>query len=238
MGQRRPRRSDARPSRRSAATAAIARRIAHLAARLMAEHGIDDYAPPSARPRARPGCRTRRAARRRRDRGGAARRTRRSIGGDEQSRRLRALREEALRVDARLRGVPTAAGRSVLAGTAATEHSDINLQLFADDAKARRDVPAQRGSLPLSTQARRRVRRGDATRRRRRDRARRDDGTVIGSPCSTLDDERARQRATRRTDEPLERARAAPRSKRCSPPTEPLYRRLASASAPRRARSR
>lgn len=109
--------------------------IAHLAARLMAEDGIEDYALAK-RKAARQAGMTDTRELPNNDEIDAALRTYQQIYHQEAHRdRLRALRQEALRAMRELAQFNPHLTGSVLSGNAG-KYADINLQLFTDSAKA------------------------------------------------------------------------------------------------------
>jgi len=113
----------------------LRRHIAYLAARLMAEDGIADYATAKQKAARQAGL------------GDAAvlpdnseieeqlREYQGLYQSEEQPARLRELREVAVRVMREFEEFRPVLVGSVLNGTA-TQHSDVNLQVFTDDAKA------------------------------------------------------------------------------------------------------
>ena len=109
-------------------------RIAHLAARLMAEDGIENYATAKRKAARQAGVSDERQLPTN-DEIDAALRTHQTLYGGELHRaRLRALREQALAVMAELdRFNPYLTG-SVLSGSAG-KYADINLQLYAESVK-------------------------------------------------------------------------------------------------------
>jgi hypothetical protein len=109
-------------------------RIAHLAARLMAEDGIEDYAVAKRKAARQAGVADTRQLPTN-DEVDAALRTHQTLyGGDTHVNRLRELRSRALEVMEELgRFNPYLTG-SVLSGSAG-KYADINLQLFTDQGK-------------------------------------------------------------------------------------------------------
>src|SRR5919106_1647932 len=109
-------------------------RIAHLAARLMAEDGIEDYAiakRKAARQAGVPG--TRRLPTN--EEIDAALRTHQTLyGGEEHRERLRELRERAIEIMSELERFNPYLTGSVLSGNAG-KYADINLQLYTESAK-------------------------------------------------------------------------------------------------------
>lgn len=110
-------------------------RIAHLAARIMAEDGVEDYATAkrkAARQAGVPG--TRRLPTN--EEIDAALRTHQTLyGGDEHRERLRDLRERAIEIMCELERFNPYLTGSVLSGNAG-KYADINLQLYTESAKA------------------------------------------------------------------------------------------------------
>jgi hypothetical protein len=110
-------------------------RIAHLAARIMAEDGVEDYATAkrkAARQAGVPG--TRRLPTN--EEIDAALRTHQTLyGGEEHRERLRDLRERAIEIMCELERFNPYLTGSVLSGNAG-KYSDINLQLYTESAKA------------------------------------------------------------------------------------------------------
>jgi hypothetical protein len=109
-------------------------RIAHLAARLMAEDGIEDYARAKRKAARQAGVSDTRQLPTN-DEIDAALRTHQSLyRPDEHRDRLRMLREHAVRVMTELAAFNPHLTGSVLSGNAG-KYADINLQLYADDEK-------------------------------------------------------------------------------------------------------
>ena len=109
-------------------------RIAHLAARLMAEDGIEDYAAAKRKAARQAGMPDTRQLPTN-DEIDAALRTHQALyGGDAHRNRLRALREQALTIMRDLHHFNPYLSGSVLSGNAG-KYADINLQLYTDDAK-------------------------------------------------------------------------------------------------------
>jgi hypothetical protein len=129
-------------------------RIAHLAARLMAEDGIEDYSlakRKAARQAGMPDTRELPAN----DEIDAALQTYQAIyHAGEHRDRLRALREKALRAMRELAQFQPYLTGSVLNGNAG-KYADINLQLFTENEKAvelfliDRDIPYQAGQVRI-----------------------------------------------------------------------------------------
>jgi hypothetical protein len=119
-------------------------RIAHLAARLMAEDGIEDYATAKRKAARQAGVADTRQLPTN-DEIDAALRTHQSLyGGDEHVERLRELRRRALIVMRDLERFNPYLIGSVLSGTAG-KYADINLQLFTDNEKGVELYLMQRG---------------------------------------------------------------------------------------------
>lgn len=109
-------------------------RIAHLAARLMAEDGIEDYAAAKRKAARQAGVADTRQLPTN-DEIDAALRTHQTLyGGDEHLARLRELREHALRIMRDLERFNPYLTGSVLSGHAG-KYADINLQLYTDNGK-------------------------------------------------------------------------------------------------------
>ena len=109
-------------------------RIAHLAARLMAEDGIEDYAAAKRKAARQAGIPDTRQLPTN-DEINAALRTHQSLyGGESHRERLRELRGRALEVMHDLEQFNPYLTGSVLSGTAG-KYADINLQLYAESAK-------------------------------------------------------------------------------------------------------
>jgi len=110
-------------------------RIAHLAARIIAEDGVEDYATAkrkAARQAGVPGTR----ALPTNEESDAALRTHQTLyGGEEHRERLRDLRERAVEAMCELERFNPYLTGSVLSGNAG-KYADINLQLYTDSAKA------------------------------------------------------------------------------------------------------
>ena len=110
-------------------------RIAHLAARLMAEDGIEDYALAKRKAARQAGVGDTRQLPTN-DEIDAALRTHQALyGGDEHRERLRSLRRRALAIMRDLERFNPYLTGSVLSGTAG-RYADINLQLYTDNGKS------------------------------------------------------------------------------------------------------
>ena len=110
-------------------------RIAHLAARLMAEDGIEDYAVAKRKAARQAGVADTRQLPTNEEIDTALRTYQTLYGGDEHLERLRALREHALRIMRDLERFNPYLTGSVLSGQAG-RYADINLQLYTDNGKA------------------------------------------------------------------------------------------------------
>ena len=109
-------------------------RIAHLAARLIAEDGIEDYAAAKRKAARQAGVADTRQLPTNDEIDAALRTYQTLYGGDEHVERLRALREHALRIMCDLERFNPHLTGSVLAGHAG-KYADINLQLYTDNGK-------------------------------------------------------------------------------------------------------
>lgn len=110
-------------------------RIAHLAARIMAEDGEEDYALAKRKAARQAGVADTRQLPGNDEIDEALRAYHQIYQADTQRDRLRALRETALRIMHELAAFNPHLTGSVLSGSAG-KYADINLQLFTDDAKA------------------------------------------------------------------------------------------------------
>lgn len=109
-------------------------RIAHLAARLMAEDGIEDYAAAKRKAARQAGVPDTRQLPTN-DEIDAALRTHQALyGGESHRERLRNLRQQALTIMHDLEQFNPYLSGSVLAGNAG-KYADINLQLYTDNSK-------------------------------------------------------------------------------------------------------
>lgn len=110
-------------------------RIAYLAARLMAEDGIEDYATAKRKAARQAGTTATRDLPSNEEIGEALRTYQEIYHQEEHRDRLRELREKALRAMRELARFSPYLTGSVLDGSAG-KYADINLQLFTDDEKA------------------------------------------------------------------------------------------------------
>lgn len=110
-------------------------RIAYLAARLMAEDGIEDYAMAKRKAARQAGTTETRDLPSNEEIGEALRTYQEIYHQEEHRDRLRELREKALRAMRELARFSPYLTGSVLDGSAG-KYADINLQLFTDDEKA------------------------------------------------------------------------------------------------------
>lgn len=110
-------------------------RIAHLAARLMAEDGIEDYALAKRKAARQAGMTVTRELPTNEEIDAALKSYRQIYHADEHRDRLRALREKAVRAMRELAQFDPYLTGSVLNGNAG-KYADINLQLFTDNVKA------------------------------------------------------------------------------------------------------
>jgi hypothetical protein len=146
------------PKSRSRRDANLRRHIAYLAARLMAEDGVGDYATAKQKAARQAGLADANLLPDNAEIEEALREYQGLYQKDEQPARLRRLREVAVKVMREFEDFRPALVGSVLSGTA-SQFSDVNLQLFTDDSKAltmfllNRRYRFEEGS--------RRVRRGD-----------------------------------------------------------------------------
>jgi hypothetical protein len=111
------------------------RHIAYLAARLMAEDGVADYGAAKQKAARQVGLADARLLPDNDEVEAALREYHGLYRADDQPRELRRLREVAVRVMREFVEFRPVLVGSVLAGTA-NRHSDVNLQLYTDDAKA------------------------------------------------------------------------------------------------------
>lgn len=110
-------------------------RIAHLAARLMAEDGIEDYATAKRKAARQAGLPDTRQLPTNDEIDAALRIHQALYLGDAHHARLRTLREQALRIMRDLDGFNPYLTGSVLSGNAG-KYADINLQLYTESVKA------------------------------------------------------------------------------------------------------
>jgi hypothetical protein len=113
----------------------LRRRLAYVAARMMAEDGIADFAAAKMKAARQEGLADAHLLPDNNEIEEALREYQGLYQSDEQPARLRHLREIAVRVMRSLDAFRPALVGSVLSGTAG-QHSDVNLQLFTDDPKA------------------------------------------------------------------------------------------------------
>ena len=109
-------------------------RIAHLAARLMAEDGIEDHASAKRKAARQAGVADTRQLPTNEEIDAALRLHQSLYGGEAHVARVRELRQQALRVMRDLERFNPYLTGSVLAGTAG-KYADINLQLYTDEEK-------------------------------------------------------------------------------------------------------
>ncbi len=112
----------------------LRRHIAYLAARMMAEDGMSDFAAAKMKAARQAGLADMSLLPDNHEIEEALREYQGLFQSDEQPLHLRRLREVALRVMREFEQFNPVLVGSVLTGTAG-QHSDVNLQLFADDAK-------------------------------------------------------------------------------------------------------
>jgi hypothetical protein len=113
----------------------LRRHLAYLAARLMAEDGVADYATAKIKAARQSGLADANLLPDNSEIEAALREYQGLYQKDEHPAHLRRLREVAVKVMREFDGFRPALVGSVLSGTAG-QHSDVNLQLFTDDAKA------------------------------------------------------------------------------------------------------
>jgi hypothetical protein len=113
----------------------LRRRIAYVAARMMAEDGVADFAAAKMKAARQEGLADANLLPDNQEVEEALREYQGLYQSEEQPARLRHLREIAVRVMRELDAFRPVLVGSVLAGTAG-QHSDVNLQLFTDDPKA------------------------------------------------------------------------------------------------------
>jgi hypothetical protein len=111
------------------------RRIAHLAARIMVEDGIEDYALAKKKAARQAGLADTHHLPSNDEIDDALKSYQQTFHADEQRYRLQELREKAVRAMQELAEFNPHLCGSVLSGSAG-KYADINLQLFTDDAKA------------------------------------------------------------------------------------------------------
>jgi hypothetical protein len=110
-------------------------RIAHLAARIMAEDGVEDYALAKKKAARQAGVADTRHLPGNDEIDDALKSYQQTFHADDQRDRLQALREKAVHAMQELAEFNPYLCGSVLSGSAG-KYADINLQLFTDDAKA------------------------------------------------------------------------------------------------------
>ena len=118
--------------------------VAHLAARLMAEDGIEDYAAAKRKAARQAGVEDARQLPTNEEVEAALRTHQALYGGEAHDGRVRALRAQALRVMRDLERFNPHLTGSVLRGTAG-KYADINLQLYTDNEKGVELYLMQRG---------------------------------------------------------------------------------------------
>ncbi|HEX4781604.1 MAG TPA: hypothetical protein VH301_12665 [Usitatibacter sp.] len=123
------------PKARSRRDANLRRHIAYVAARMMAEDGVADYGAAKMKAARQEGLADANLLPDNQEIEEALREYQGLYQKEEQPAQLRRLREVAVRVMRELEAFRPVLVGSVLSGTAG-QHSDVNLQLFTDDAKA------------------------------------------------------------------------------------------------------
>ena len=123
------------PRSRSRRDANLRRRLAYIAARMMAEDGVADYGAAKMKAARQEGLADANLLPDNQEIEEALREYQGLYQSEEQPARLRRLREVAVRVMRELEVFRPVLVGSVLSGTAG-QHSDVNLQLFTDDPKA------------------------------------------------------------------------------------------------------
>jgi hypothetical protein len=136
----------------------LRRQIAYIAARLMAEDGVADYATAKNKAARQAGLADKNLLPDNKEIEDALREYQELYQGEEQPLHLRHLREVAVRVMRELQDFRPALVGSVLSGTAG-QFSDVNLQLFVDDPKMLTMFLVNRRYR--FDEATRRIRRGD-----------------------------------------------------------------------------
>lgn len=119
------------PRKRQIRSNQVRHSVAHEAARLMREHGIKDYFLAKRKAADRLGVNDRTSLPGNDEIAAALTEQQRLFGGDAYPSRLRELRETALRAMTILERFEPRLVGSVLSG-AVTQHSDVNIHLFAD----------------------------------------------------------------------------------------------------------
>jgi hypothetical protein len=123
------------PKSRSRRDANLRKHLAYMAARMMAEDGVADYASAKMKAARQAGLADANLLPDNQEIEAALREYQGLYQKDEQPGHLRMLREVAVRVMRDFSDFRPALVGSVLSGTA-NQHSDVNLQLFTDDPKA------------------------------------------------------------------------------------------------------
>jgi len=123
------------PKSRSRRDNNLRRQLAYIAARMMAEDGVADYGAAKVKAAREAGLTDANILPDNQEIEEALREYQGLYQKDEQPAQLRRLREVAVRVMRELEAFRPVLVGSVLSGTAG-QHSDVNLQLFTDDAKA------------------------------------------------------------------------------------------------------
>jgi len=123
------------PKSRSRRDNNLRRHLAYIAARMMAEDGVADYGAAKVKAAREAGLTHANILPDNQEIEEALREYQGLYQKDEQPAQLRRLREVAVRVMRELEAFRPVLVGSVLSGTA-SQHSDVNLQLFTDDAKA------------------------------------------------------------------------------------------------------
>jgi len=192
------------PKQRSRRDNNLRRHLAHQAARLIAVDGVADFAAAKWKAARQAGLADSNLLPDNEEIEEALREYQALYQSEDQPAHLRRLREIALKAMRELESFRPALVGSVLSGTAG-QHSDINLQLFADDTKAlTMYLVNRRRRFEEST---RRVRRGDQLVDVPHIRIE-VEGVTVTLTVLDRDDERSAARA-RLDDEPLARARIA-----------------------------
>jgi len=192
------------PKQRSRRDNNLRRHLAHQAARLIAVDGVADFAAAKWKAARQAGLADSNLLPDNEEIEEALREYQALYQSEDQPAHLRRLREIALKAMRELESFRPALVGSVLSGTAG-QHSDINLQLFADDTKAlTMYLVNRRRRFEEST---RRVRRGDQLVEVPHIRIE-VEGVTVTLTVLDRDDERSAARS-RFDDEPLARARIA-----------------------------
>ena len=192
------------PKQRSRRDNNLRRHLAHQAARLIAVDGVADFAAAKWKAARQAGLADSNLLPDNEEIEEALREYQALYQSEDQPAHLRRLREIALKAMRELESFRPALVGSVLSGTAG-QHSDINLQLFADDTKAlTMYLVNRRRRFEEST---RRVRRGDQLVDVPHIRIE-VEGVTVTLTVLDRDDERSAARS-RVDDEPLARARIA-----------------------------